>query len=209
MRNCCAAVVPVNAARSFTHPAPILGKTRVRDLLASCRGGRGVEIGSGCLRNSIHLLKTGFHMTAVDLPGIEERFPNQYSEFRRRGGRVILASLQDRKLYDFAVCTFVIETICRPGVRLDLLVRTRKALRESGFLIISVRGRADVVTASNSGLRCSDGFFTPNKTFARAFDRNELRRVLASAGFGEIEFLHKLESKTPELLHAIAHRRAK
>jgi hypothetical protein len=100
----------------------------------------------------------------------------------------------------------VIETICKPSERLDLLSRARHALRGGGFLIISTRGPADVVTARAEGLRCSDGYITPNKSFARSFTRDQLRGLLIAAGFVDIEFLHKQSSRTPELLHAVAYR---
>jgi len=206
MTNCCSSVLPENAARPFTNPAPIILKKRVQELLTSCNRGYALEIGAGCLRNSIYLLSAGFRVTAVDVPAIEQRFPKQYGQFRSQGGRVLLTKLTERGRYHLAVCTFVIETICRPSERLDLLTRTRDALRGPGFLVISTRGPADVVTARADGVRCSDGYITPNKSFARSFTRDQLRSLLLAAGFVDVEFLHKQGSKAPELLHAVARR---
>ena len=206
MSTCCSGVVPQNAARPFTNPAPVLLKPRVQRLFAQTPRGQALEIGAGCLRNSFYLLSAGFHVTAVDVPAIEQRFPLQYAKFRNRGGHVIFTKPTETASYHVAVCTFVIETICQPTDRADLLIRTRNALKPRGFLVISTRGPADVVTARAEGIRCSDGYITPNKSFARSFTRDQLCRLLLSSGFAEVEFLHKLGSKSPELLHAIAYR---
>jgi hypothetical protein len=119
---------------------------------------------------------------------------------------VVFSGLTNKAHYDFAVCTFVIESVCRPLERVDLLVKARIALRRHGFLILSTRGPADVVTARAEGVRCSDGYITPNKSFARSFTRDQLTRLLRAAGFLNVEFLHKQTTKEPELLHAVAHR---
>jgi Methyltransferase domain len=201
---CCKKVIPQNAARIFSSPAPILLKVRVRDLLKTRANGRGVEIGAGCLRNSLYLLGEGFKVTAIDLPGIEERFPAQYRRFRNSGGSLLLGPLPKNLRFDFGVCTFVIETICEPTARLRLLKSLISNLSKRGFLILSTRGPADVVTAHAKGTKCSDGFLTPQRTFVRSYTRTQLDRLLRSVGFPRIEFLHKRGTKSPELLHAIA-----
>lgn len=206
MARCCEKVVPENAARQFNSPAPILKKTRVQALLREHLGGRVLDVGAGNLRNSMFLQASGFEVTAVDLPAIESRFPERYDAFKRSGGRVHLRALVAEERFDVAVCTFVIETVCRPDLRIDLLSRTRKALRPAGLLLISTRGPADLVTAHAQGRRCGDGYITPNKSFARAFTRAQLRALLVTAGFGRIEFLHKSNSHSPELLHALAYK---
>src|SRR5262249_55724497 len=150
--SCCSSVVPQNAARPFANPAPVMFKTRVQNLLTVCEGGNALDIGAGCLRNSIYLQSAGFRVTALDVPAIEERFPEQYQRFRQKGGRVVLKKLSERGRYHFAVCTFVIESICRPSERLDLLSAARHALRPHGFLVISTRGPEDVVTARADGV---------------------------------------------------------
>jgi hypothetical protein len=188
----------------FSSPAPILRKVRVQELLKTRANGKGIEIGAGCLRNSIFLLSEGFKITALDLPGIEDRFPNQYKRFRNSGGNVLLGRLPNNLRFDFGICTFVIETICDPMVRLQLLKTLLNNLSKKGFLILSTRGPADVVTAHAEGVKCSDGFLTPQRTFVRAYNRVQLERLLRAAGFRRIEFLHKPGFKTPELLHAIA-----
>jgi hypothetical protein len=193
----------------FSSPAPILQKARVQELLGMRPNGKGIEIGAGCLRNSLFLLGAGFKITAVDLSGIEERFPEQYRRFSRQGGTVLLGRLPQNQRFDFGVCTFVIETICEPVDRLRLLKNLFTRLASAGFLILSTRGPADVVTAHARGIKCSDGFLTPQRTFVRAYNVPQLSRLLRSAGFASIELLHKPGIKAPELLHVIAFKRSR
>lgn len=203
MTDCCKQAIPQNAARMFSNPAPIFRKQRVQQLLTMRARGKSIEIGAGCLRNSLYLLRAGFKATAIDLPGIELRFPTQYRQFTEQGGKLLLGSLP-KTCFDFAVCTFVIETICQPVNRVRLLANIARILGKQGFLILSTRGPADVTTAHGRGIRCSDGFITPNRTFVRSFNASQLVRLLRSAGFSSIELLHKPGTKAPELLHAIA-----
>jgi SAM-dependent methyltransferase len=191
----------------FAVPAAILRKPRVQQLLAERPNGTVVEFGAGCLRNSIYLLDAGFKVTALDLPGIQNRFREQYRRFTARGGKVMLGAFPKGRQFDFAVCTFVIETICQPTLRLRFLSSIRLLLRQNGFLLLSTRGPADVVTAHARGIRCSDGFLTPNRTFVRSFDVQQIIRLLRSAGFGSIDVLHKSGTRAPELVHVIAFRR--
>lgn len=206
---CCKRVIPQNAARMFSNPAPIFRKSRVQELLNGRKNRTCLEIGAGCLRNSLFLLGEGFKLTAVDLPGIEKRFPEQYRRFNEEGGRVLLGKLPKDAQFGFAVCTFVIETICEPAKRLRLLRNIARCLCRDGFLILSTRGSADVVTAYADGIKCSDGFLTPQRTFVRSYDRPQLIRLLRSAGFSRIESLHKPGTKAPELLHVIAFKQAR
>ncbi len=190
----------------FFNPAPILQKRSVQDLLQSRKNGSVLEIGAGCLRNSLFLLNEGFRTTAVDLPGMENRFPKQYQRFRQRGGTVLFDKLPLRGDFDFGICTFVIETICDPVKRIRLVRNLVRKLAPHGILILSTRGPVDVVTAHAKGVKCSDGFLTPQRTFVRSYDRVQLARLLRSAGFARIEFLHKPGIKAPELLHVIAYK---
>jgi len=60
------------------------------------------------------------------------------------------------------------------------------------------RGPADLVTAGASGKPCSDGFFTPNRTFSRSFTRDEFHDLLRNGGFTRVDFLHKTSTSAPE-----------
>jgi len=73
-----------------------------------------------------------------------------------------------------------------------------------GFLNLSVRGPADLLTAKNRGRPCFDGYLTPNRTFARSYTRPQMERFLRACGFRRLQFLHKEETEAPKLLHVVA-----
>jgi Methyltransferase domain len=199
---CCAKVRPENSARLFHNPAPILKKPRVQGLLANCSGRRVLELGGGCLRNALYLQGLGFTVSVLEVGAMEARFPDQYRLFKRAGGRVM--DQFPGRGFDVAIAAFVIETICEPATRIALLAATQDRLTKSGFLVLSVRGPRDLVTAGAEGKRCSDGFITPNLTFARSYTPAQLQVLLNDTGFPVLEFLHKSWVKAPELVHAIA-----
>lgn len=204
--SCCDAVIPPNAARSFKNPAPVFAKARVQEIIQEHRGGTALEIGAGCLRNSLYLQSLGFDVTVLEVQGIEDRFPKQYKKFRANGGRVVF-SFPKNSMFDIAVATYVIETICRSTQRKEVLSLTYQQLKNDGAMILSVRGPADLVTANAAGIKCSDGYLTPNRTFARSYSVPQLSRLLSSCGFEHIDFLHLPGSKQPELLHALVYKR--
>ena len=157
---CCQKCRPLNSARMFKNPAPILRRPLVQTLLGQRRGCRVIEIGAGCLRNSLFLLKAGFNVSVLDVPGMEERFPKNFAEFRKRGGSVVSRLSQHTK-YELALATFVVETICDKRTRREIMRRLCRSLKNSGCLLISARGPTDLVTAHEKGKRCSDGYLTP------------------------------------------------
>ena len=61
-----------------------------------------------------------------------------------------------------------------------------------------------MVTATASGIRCSDGYVTPQKTFVRSYTRAQLAALLRRAGFRSLEFLHAERTTAPEYLYAVA-----
>jgi len=132
-----------------------------------------------------------------------ERFPEQYDEFARAGGK-ILKNLAGPPRFEIAILTFVVETICEPKERIGLLQAVRSHLRSGGTLVLSARGPRDLLTAQNKGVRCRDGYLTPNFSFARSYTRAQMEKVLRAAGFSTLQFLHKDSSKEPEYLHVIA-----
>jgi hypothetical protein len=85
-----------------------------------------------------------------------------------------------------------------------LLRRVRSTLAPAGVLVLAARGVADVVTAHASGERCSDGYVTPQRTFIRAYTRDQLSQALRNAGFRSIVFLHADTTTAPEYLYAMA-----
>lgn len=202
---CCERCRPLNSARMFANPAPIFERTAVLDLLRQKHGGRVIELGAGCLRNSLYLARKGFHVSVLEVEGMEARFPENFAKFRQLGGKFI-HKLPRTSKFDLAVATFVIETICEKYIRAKLIRELSSSLTQSGCLITSVRGPADLVTARESGKACSDGYLTPGYSFARSYTRLQLLHFLNRNGFGKVQFLHKNRTKSPELLYALAWR---
>jgi Methyltransferase domain len=199
---CCANILPHNAARPFKKPAEVLFRASIRGLIKAKKGGVVLDFGGGALRNAFYLQSHNFKVHVVEVKGIEDRFPDQYSKFLAAGGLLHYAFPKETT-FDLALSTFVIETICNIEERKRLLEEIHKSLSSEGALILSVRGPKDLVTAKASGIKCSDGFITPNKTFARSFTRQQLLFLLKTCGFSKIEFLHKGSTKCPEYLHAV------
>jgi hypothetical protein len=205
MAPCCEKCRPLNSARMFRHPAPILHKQAVRAVLKEKNGSRVIEIGAGCLRNSLYLLKAGFKVSVLEVPGMEARFAEKFARFRVLGGAFI-HHIPRKRTFELAVATFVVETICDKEERARILRNLCESLHHTGCLLISVRGPSDLVTAHERGRRCSDGYLTPGYTFARSYTRSQLQSLLIRSGFKNVEFFHRKGVKSPELLHAIAWR---
>lgn len=202
-KNCCEAVIPYNAARPFKKPAPVLSKPKVKKLLSQKNTQKILEIGAGNLRNALALQDLGISVFVLEVKGIENRFPTQYKDFISKGGKIFYSFPNNIKV-DIVLATFVIETICNVAQRKFILEMALDSLKKNGAMIVSVRGPADLVTARAKGIRCSDGYLTPNKTFARSYTKAQLRALLYTCGFQSIDFLHKKNVKQPEYLHAIA-----
>jgi len=200
---CCRNVRPENAARMFANPAPILSNGAVVGLLSGPPFKRILEVGAGCLRNALFLLNAGHRVSVLEVPRMADRFPDRYALFARDGGKT-LKSLARAPLFEVVLMTFVIETICKPRERIQLLEEIRARLRPAGALLISARGPKDLLTAQNMGRPCGDGYLTPNLSFARSYTRPQMERLLKSTGFCNLQFLHKDSSKEPEYLHVIA-----
>ena len=216
-KSCCGGIVAANSARPFTKPVPIFKRPVVKELFSSTPPGAAVlEVGAGYLRNALFLQQQGYRVTVVELAATRTRFIERYECFEKAGGRFV-ESAQARNgrpmafrpwggPFAVAVVTFVIETICVPDARVALLRKCRGMLRPNGSLIIAVRGVADVVTANASGVSCSDGYVTPQKTFIRSYTAQQLTAVLKCAGFRSITLLHAKGTKAPEYLYALATR---
>jgi hypothetical protein len=205
--SCCDQAIPTNAARPFKHPAEVLRKKKVVEILEKHQGGTVLEIGGGGLRNSRYLQELGFEVHVLEVKGIEERFEEIYQDFRNKGGVVHYSFPKTRK-FNLIVSTFVIETVCRVNEREQILGNSYQQLRMDGAFVLSVRGPVDLVTATVAGHRCTDGYTTPNKTFARSFTRAQLKKLLSATGFEYVEFLHKEATREPEYLHAVASKRS-
>jgi hypothetical protein len=204
IKQSCNDVVTINSARHFFHPAPILRSARVSRLLANPNVAV-LELGGGCLRNALYLQSLAIRIHVVELPGMEVRFPDSYRRFREAGGKV--TSTLPRLRFDIVLATFVIETICNPHQRTQLIRKAHRALKKYGNLVLSARGPRDHITSYASGRRLSDGYITPGKSFSRSYTPRQLSHFLASCGFTNIEFLHKRTTAEPEYVHLIANKK--
>jgi hypothetical protein len=204
---CCKEVRPENAARMFRNPAPVLLNGAVASLLNRKRPMSILEVGAGCLRNALYLLKMGHFVSVLEVPQMEQRFPEQYQLFRRLGG-TRLKNLANAPSFELVVITFVVETICSPHERVGLLRGVCTHLKSGGVLVLSARGPRDLLTANNHGVRCGDGYLTPNRSFARSYTRRQMERLLRATGFTDLYFLHKSSSKEPEYLHVLASKKS-
>ncbi len=202
-QGCCRQVIPGNSARLFHNPAPVLSHAAVQEILRSHKAARIIEIGGGCLRNALYLQNLGFRVCVLELERSQHKFQSAYADFRSRGGKVLKKTPRSGK-FDIAIATFVIETICDRRQRAALVSAVNKLLKPTGCLVVSVRGPADLLTAKNAGIACSDGYLTPNRTFARSYSRRQLEDFLRACGFKKLQFLHKPDTQTPKLLHVIA-----
>jgi len=142
-----------------------------------------VEIGSGCLRNSMFLLEKGIHVAVWESPTVISRYEKVYENFRKSGG-VVMNKLE-RAEHDFAIITFVLETICPELSRRRLLGNTRRMLKDGGRLVLGVRSFYDVKTANDTGVYCpiGRGYRTPIKTFIKPYGIRSLSRILRATRF--------------------------
>jgi hypothetical protein len=189
----------------FSNPAPVLSSPAVAEILRMPPLAV-LEVGAGCLRNALHLLRIGHKITVLEVPGMRQRFPEQYEELEELGGAIV-QSLPPHLKFDLVIMTFVIETICSPKERTELLLNISRHLTPVGSLVISARGPRDLLTAENKGVRCNDGYVTPNRSFARSYTKAQMKKLLSSTGFKNLDFLHKQSSTEPEYLHVIARKR--
>jgi hypothetical protein len=116
----------------------------------------------------------------------------------------VLYSLPTKRTFDWALATFVVETICNPDVRHKLVANACARLRHNGALVLSARGPRDLVTLSGTAQRLADGYLMPGRTFVRAYTASQMRTFLTRCGFRSMRFLHKTGVNKPDLLHVIA-----
>jgi hypothetical protein len=138
---------------------------------------------------------------AVESESVVRRFGEEYERFTKRGG--IVGNDIPRRRYDVVVATYVIETICPPAARSQLLKKAAQAIAPGGALVISVRGYPGI--RGRSYRRCvrSDGFVSARGAFVRGYDLAEIGNVLRACGLG-FEPLQHYRTERPENIHGIA-----
>jgi hypothetical protein len=161
-----------------------------------------LEIGAGNLRNATFVQRefAPRKISVVERQAVAERFPNAYRVFERKGGHYLNSMPTGR--FDVIVMTYVLETICPPVERKNLLSDIAKRMDSSSALIISVRGYAGVRGRAYTRCAKSDGWKSPRGAFVRAYSIPELVEMLAEHS---IRFfpLKKYRVDNPENIHGI------
>jgi hypothetical protein len=199
-----------NSARRFERP--VLGVQLAIEQGWIEPGQTILELGAGCLRNARFLqsvLRTPVH--AYDTAATVARFAEDYRRFEENGGVVIREPPAQQ--FERVIVSFVLETLCPCGdSRREVLKTVYRCLRPGGALILSVRGRSDVIDNLNPAVTryCgrSGGFVTHLHTFVRPYSQDEIRHLLEGAGFTEVRSLQAYRLASPRKLHLVARRPA-
>jgi len=188
VQNCCDEVIPSNSARNFGKPDSIVEYSFDNNIIQS--KSRILEVGSGCLRNSLFLSNQGINsIHTCELRKTVQKFRRKYSRFIDLGNTVFNSWNQiNHHYYDILIVTFVLETICEPKDRLKLLKQIKNVLKLQGKVLVAVRSRKDIRLGLVSPKRCGDGFITRGKSFIRPFNINEIKELFQSSGYSNFIF---------------------
>ena len=199
---------PSNAATNFNNPSLVVRLSIQKGILR--KGQRILEIGSGNLRNALFVLQNvpSVSVYAFDFKETIERFFDQYSKFRKKGGRIVGPNYW-RRTYHAVICTFVLETICPESNRFLVLKTMRASLAKGGVLIAAFRGYSGVRGTKYQACPLEEGFLTPHKTFVRPYSIPEVHNLLRTCGFRFTHLLQKYRVEKPQNIHVIALREVK
>lgn len=199
----CDKVVKKNSTRTFKNPANI-----VKVAFFSCARDRNIfclEVGSGCLRNAFFIQDLGYKIAVLEVEETINKYKEAYRVFKNNQGEVYMKRFPSRK-FDVIICTYTIETICPPIARDSFLEEIHAHLKQTGYLLLAVRGTRDVKTVNKKGLKCpppGDGFLTPLNTFIKPFTFDELKIYLAEHGFKVHKALRGTNGR-PKIIELIA-----
>lgn len=207
---CCCLLRSTNSARRFERP--VLGVKLAIEQGWLETGQAILELGAGCLRNARFLqsvLRTPVH--ACDTAATVARFAEDYRRFEESGGIVIHEP--PARQFERVIVSFVLETLCPcADLRREVLGTVYRCLKPGGALILSVRGRSDVIDNLNPAVTryCSrsGGFVTNLHTFVRPYSQDEIRHLLEGAGFTEVKSLQAYRLASPRKLHIVARKPA-
>jgi hypothetical protein len=192
-----------NAATNFSNPTRAIVIALDSERISSNQ--HLLELGGGNLRNALYVLRTlaNVKYDVVEIAGVISRFKGNYLELERLGEQVF-EEMKGECLYDAAICTFVLETICPSSKRLSILHSCTRAIKKGGILIASFRGYPGVKGTKYQPCLAGEGFITPLKTFIKPFSIPEVKDVLEEAGYNEFETLQKYRTESPQNIHIIA-----
>ena len=194
---------PENAATNFKSPTLSVKLAIEKQLLKSEH--KILEIGAGNLRNALYILKCfpKGDVSVFELKATINRFRDRYEKFRRLGGHLINCEYGSLK-YDAVICTFVLETICPFKKRTMVLKNIRRALKNRGLLIISLRGYPGVRGSRYKQCPKREGLITPFNTFVKPYSISEVHKFLGDCGFKHLFTFQKYRVDKPENIHIMA-----
>lgn len=136
----------------------------------------------------------------VERQSVIERFSDAYKKFRHGGGVVRIE--MPHRCYDVVIATYVLETICPPIAREQLLVDLRERMHINSMILLSIRGYGGVRGSKYTTCTLSDGSISPRGSFVRAYSLPELTKMMEEHSI-TVEWLKKYKVDTPENIHAI------
>ena len=200
---CESSVLPWMPARPWNTPAFSVSRALESGLILDST--RILDFGSGALRNSLFLQERlkNVQVFAHDYQATVDRFPQQYEQFRKRGGHIIGEAYRSKR-FDIVLCTFVLETICTARLRNEILSSLKSCLKRKGCLVASFRGWKGVRGSEYTECAEGEGFLTPANTFIAPQSVSEITSTLHKCGFESVILLQNYRVDEPENVHLIA-----
>jgi SAM-dependent methyltransferase len=201
--NCSSRIIAANSARNFLNPSLAVEKALEKGILKN--GQDVLEVGAGNLRTVSfisHKIKSAC-LRAFEVETTIQKFTENYASFLKAGG-MIIPSFPNRTKYDAIICTFVLETICPKASRNYLLKKIHQSLKRGGILIASFRGVSGVIGSKYKECPKKEGWLTPLHTFIKPYTIKEIRSLLKSCGFSEVDFFQDYRVDTPKNIHLAA-----
>jgi len=164
-----------------------------------------LDVGAGKLRNTLWLLQKGFHVWAVEFPGLKDRLTDAkekwdsaetYPNFHKVTFPKDFINLNEK--FDIILLVNMINVMPIPIERFALLSLCREKIKENGMLLWhNWRAKSihpDSYTEDNEFI---DGYLMgqgPNHTFYCEYGRDESHEILYSIGlsFNRTMNLHKV-----------------
>jgi hypothetical protein len=192
------------SARRFQQPPPLFRWAKDNGYLDP--PGDALVFGAGHLGEARALADLGWRVDALETPDSVSRRADLYDEFALQPGcRVITTLDRGRKDYRLIVVTHVLEFIEQPRERRMTLRQLGAQLAANGFLLLSLRGWADV-NAARKRVQRGDGVMTGLGTWTRGYTVEEADQLVASAGLKVTASPRSKRSSTPEQVRLVCQR---
>lgn len=150
----------------------------------------------GCgkhLRDSLYLSANGLTVDAVDLERQLQRIDHQKARKIHSLSPEIIG-----KNYDAALLNFVLQTLPTEEQREKVLKRVCSAIKDDGYLVLSLRNQRDMRhCVEKNGRPSYDGFLMQTGryyTFVRGYEKAEIEELLDSADLTVVEITRTCDS---------------